>query len=136
MEIAQIVARYLRQKGYYYTLFGGERSMIQINFGVYGSDEKLEECIIFSEDGPDVQIEVRELFTLTKKEKEAACYYLCNQYNNEYRWVKFIYHDGVVTAKLDSMLQGEECGEQCLRLLITMAKVCEMVYPGLAQLNN
>jgi hypothetical protein len=89
--------------------------------------------VFFDEDNdPYVSFKCWEIQSF--KNNEAAALIVCNNLNNEYRWLKFYMdEDKDVNASLDAMVDRSTCGEECLSLVRRMVNIIDEAYPQIAK---
>lgn len=68
------------------------------------------------------------------KSKEEIGVSLCNELNNEYRWLKFyLDKDAELIAALDTYIDENTCGFFCLDLVKRSVTIIDEVYPRIAR---
>ena len=89
--------------------------------------------VFFDQDG-DPLVQLRCWSIANFKNNESAALEICNALNSEYRWVKLhLDKDKDIVATIDSVIDGDLCGELCLFLVRRMISILDEVYPRIAK---
>ncbi len=93
--------------------------------------------VIFDEDGdPYVKFRNWELGNFPGTERRARAINVCNDLNNEYRWVKFsIDDDNDVAANIDAIIDENSCGAEVAELILRMVNICDEAYLEFAEIQ-
>lgn len=89
--------------------------------------------VFFDKDnGPRAQVRCWQIANF--KNKEDLGIRLCNELNNEYRWLKFyLDKDADIVASLDTYMDERTCGFFCLDLVKRSVSIIDEVYPRIAR---
>ena len=81
------------------------------------------------DDGTDLHLEGVD-FVKIPSGKDDIAIEVCNQLNNQFRWIKFVWDDKneCVNARADGVINDETCGEIGYELLYRMIKIVEDSY--------
>ena len=125
-------SRYLDAKDIRYTQGERNKNMFRIP---YSGDNinTIPIHVIFDEDGdPFVQLRCWDLQNF--KSNPAVAVVLCNDLNEEYRWIKFyLDKDRDIVAALDAVFDTDECGSYCMSLVMRMVNILDDAYPKIAK---
>ncbi len=84
------------------------------------------------DDAPYARIRCTEIANF--KGKEEIGIRLCNELNNEYRWLKFyLNEDAELVAALDTYMDEYTCGFFCLDLVKRSVTIIDEAYPKIAR---
>ena len=102
---------------------------------VYSGDnlDTISIFVIFDDDGdPVVQYKCWDIANFKNKIEEAMT--VCNELNNEYRWIKFyVDDDGDIIAAMDAFIDVDDCGEMCMYYFRRMLGIVDDAYPKIAK---
>lgn len=84
----------------------------------------------FSEDGTDAHFTGVD-FLKIPQDKVEMIYKVCNDCNNQYRWVKFVWDEKYnnIVCNADAELQLDSCAEECFEIVMRMAGIIDKAYP-------
>ncbi len=130
-----LVKQYFGTQGVYYEPI--DELMLRVPFSTDNMPNGIGVVVVFDEDAePFVLLRNWELGSFPDTDQRAQAISLCNDLNNEYRWVKFsIDSDNDVTAQIDAMIDETSCGAEVEQLVQYMAVLCDLVYPRFAAIQ-
>lgn len=102
-----------------------------LRVGYIGENIKqIEVFIIFdSEGGNDVELRTSVLASF-KDDKLQQGLVLCNQLNDQYRWIKFVIDDeGDLVVKMDALVDIETVGDEVWELVGRTISIVDRGYP-------
>ena len=98
---------------------------------VYNADNmnSIKILVIFDKDGDD-DIAFRCFEITPFKDREAAGMVVCNELNNQYRWVKFcIDKDSDIVCEADAIVDMDSVGPEVMRIVKLMVNIVDKAYP-------
>ena len=102
---------------------------------VYSGDnlDTISIFVIFDSDGdPVVQYKCWDIACFKNKIEEAMN--VCNELNNEYRWIKFyVDEDGDIIAAMDAFIDVDDCGDMCMYYFRRMLGIVDDAFPKIAK---
>lgn len=109
-------------------LVDDERSLVRIGFNL--NNTQISIFVVFGEDDTDAHIEGRDFVKIPNDQTEKACR-ICNQMNNNYRWIKFVWDDDTseMTVKCDAVIQLDSVAEEIYELVMRTASIVDNAYP-------
>ena len=130
-EYASEFARVMDAEGIKYTV--RDEDVINVTY----SGENLGTISIFAffdkDNAPYVQFYCGDILSF-KGVDEVKALKVCNELNNDYRWVKFyLDNDGDVVVTLDATLDLVSSGEECVELLGRVVSIVDEAYPKIAK---
>ena len=61
----------------------------------------------------------------------------CNRVNSEFRWLRlYVDSQNEVDAAMDTMISVEDAGDTCMRLMMSIVKIIDDVYPRFANISR
>ncbi len=127
-QYKQIFMDHLDAKGVKYTdIDSADDNVVRVTYN--GDDIKsVPVYIIFDDDG-DPMAKFRCWEIANFKDKLETAYRLCNELNNQYRWVKFyIDKDGDIVCECDAKFNRDTCGEICLFCVHRIVGITDSAY--------
>lgn len=85
--------------------------------------------VLFDQDDePTVQLKCWDIASFLGKEAQGE--QLCAKLNREFSWVRFyLDQDSDLVAAMDAYVDDYNCGELCLRLVLTVVDAADACYP-------
>ena len=100
-----------------------------VEFGMIAKDTKIKVMAIFEEN-----IVSNRIWGVCKvpEDKLAEVLFACNEFNQEYKFTKFVIDsDYEVTLQNDAILEGESGGQEAFDLVASMIRIVDETYPKL-----
>ncbi len=119
--------QYMDIEGIKYTNQDGERVRVS-----YSGDNKdsIPVYVIFDKDGEGLVTMYCWSIAKFPEEKKPLAYKICNDLNDQYRWVKFyLDKDSEIAAQLDAYIYPDSCGEECANLVRRIVNIVDDTYP-------
>lgn len=124
---AKVVAAYIESKDFRWSYSNEEETTIRL--GVKMDNINVEMFAHFDDDCESVSIMGRGMGNVPSNKFDRA-YSLCNDMNNDYRWIKFYIdnRDGEIMTQIDAVIQLDSCGDEVWELFVRMAKIMDEAY--------
>ncbi len=121
----QAFMSYMDEKGVRYDDIGEDLVRVTYN----GEKQKTIPVVVsFDKDGGNlVSFHCWDIASF--KEKPADGLVACNFLNSKYRWVKFYITDKSDAVCSNDALLDEDCGAECLQLVLRMVDIIDDAYP-------
>ena len=126
-DFKALVKNHFDQKGLKYR--DSDRGFLTVGFSGKNTNE-ISIIIDFDDDGDGKAAFI--CFSIGKFEQEqyAKGLVACNTCNSQYRWVKFcIDDDNRIVVRSDAILDENNCGEECLEIVMRMVGIIDESYP-------
>lgn len=124
------VCNYFDMKGVKYS--NPKDNVLKITYSA-DNKESITITVIFDEDGdPYVAFRCWEICSVKDESKKAAAIAICNDLNNQFRWVKFVVDkDNDIVTQCDAHVDMATVGEECHTLVLRMVNIVDEAYPRL-----
>jgi len=100
-----------------------------VYFGVPFSEGRVV-SVIFNISDEGKHVAFRTVFENCPPERIPDMLVICNQLNNEYRWLKFcIDKDNDIMLEDDAIVSPESAGEECFELVVRTARIMKEIKP-------
>ena len=128
-DYKKLFTSHMDQKGIKYSI--SDQNTVKVTFS--GDNMKSIDVFVFFDKNGGRSVAFRSWsFATFKEDKLATAYKVCNDLNNQYRWVKFfIDKDGDVIAQIDAVVNEETCGKECMEMVGRMVNISDEVYPSI-----
>lgn len=121
---------YFDSVGFYYKEV--REDILRIGIGGLENKGNMEIIVIFDDNERTVSLRSFDLCHVPENKRDQM-YKICNDINENYRWVKLYIDedDFTITAQDDAVLQAESAGEEIRELAGHMAQIVDDAYPAL-----
>ncbi len=128
VQSAQSFQAFMESKDMNIVFLDDEEKVARVGFNL--DNTELEILVFFGDDGKDVHFDGRG-FVKIPADKRELVYKLCNQCNDNYRWVKFVWNEEqeCMTVLADAVIEPESCAEECFEIIMRMCGIVQEAYP-------
>ena len=127
-QSTELFLAYLETQGMKGNLLDDEKNIVRVGLGL--KNTQIAVFFQFSDDDTDAHIEGREFAKIPSDQIEKA-YKICNNLNDSYRWVKFVWDEQAndLACRCDAVIQLDSCAEEVYELMARMATIVDEAYP-------
>ena len=129
-QSTELFLAYLEAQDMKGRLLDDENNIVRVGLGL--KNTQISVFFQFSDDDTDAHIEGRDFVKIPSDQIEKA-YKICNNLNDSYRWVKFVWdeqaHD--LACRCDAVIQLDSCAEEMFELMGRMAGIVDNAYPDI-----